>query len=142
MSDTYHIGEVASRVGLSLRTVRAYDETGLVRPSGRTEGGFRLYSEADGRRLLLIRALTPVDLSAEEMVEVLDLRDRLRRGQPSDGDTARLSALIVVAEQRLKIRRERLIAAELAVEALRAAVPEALPSAVPEEPAPAAGSAR
>ena len=51
------IGEVAERVGLSLRSVRYYEEIGLVEPSDRTEGGFRLYSEEDVRRLLLVKRI-------------------------------------------------------------------------------------
>lgn len=47
------IGEVADRTGLSLRTLRYYEEVGQVRPSTRTSGGFRLYSETDVARLLL-----------------------------------------------------------------------------------------
>ena len=50
------IGEVAARLGLSLRSVRYYEEEGLVEASGRTPGGFRLYSELDVQRLLLIMA--------------------------------------------------------------------------------------
>ena len=37
-----HIGEVAERTGLSLRTIRHYDEVGLLPALGRTDGGFRL----------------------------------------------------------------------------------------------------
>ena len=52
-----HIGEVAERTSLSLRTLRHYDEIGLVIPSGRTEGGFRLYAEDDVARLMLVRRM-------------------------------------------------------------------------------------
>ena len=64
---TYHIGEVASRAGLSLRTVRYWESIGLVTPSGRTEGGFRLYTEQDVQRLLVVRALRPTGLTPEEI---------------------------------------------------------------------------
>jgi len=50
-ADTMQIGEVADRTQLSLRTIRHYDEVGLVPPSARSEGGFRLYTEADVERL-------------------------------------------------------------------------------------------
>ncbi|WP_309476712.1 MerR family transcriptional regulator [Arthrobacter sp. ISL-95] len=50
-----HIGELAHRTALSLRTIRHYDRVGLLHPSARTEGGFRVYSEEDYERLLLIR---------------------------------------------------------------------------------------
>lgn len=70
------IGEVTDRVGLSLRTVRYYEEVGLVAPSARSEGGFRLYSEADVQRLLLIKSMKPFDLKLEEMGALLELLDR------------------------------------------------------------------
>jgi MerR family transcriptional regulator, copper efflux regulator len=125
---TYHIGEVASRVALSLRTVRYYESIGLVKPSGRTDGGFRLYTERDVQRLLLVRALKPTDLTPEELLELLDLRDRLIADQDSSvaggaGRQARLHELLERGAQRIKLHRERLVAAELAVELIRATTP-------------------
>ncbi len=73
----HQIGEVAERVGLSLRTIRYYEEVGLVMPSGRTEGGFRLYTETDIERLMLIKALKPVGMSLESMQDLLVLSDRI-----------------------------------------------------------------
>ena len=68
-----HIGAVAVRTELSLRTLRHYDEIGLVNPSERSEGGFRLYSEADVERILLIRRMKPLDFTPEQMRELLDV---------------------------------------------------------------------
>ncbi len=68
---TMHIGELAERTGLSLRTIRHYDEIGLLKPSGRTEGGFRLYTEPDLERLLLIRRMKPLGFALEDMIELL-----------------------------------------------------------------------
>lgn len=67
------IGEVAEQVGLSLRTVRYYEEVGLVTPSSRTEGGFRLYSAADVSRLALVKRMKPLGLTLEEMGELVGL---------------------------------------------------------------------
>jgi DNA-binding transcriptional MerR regulator len=67
------IGEVADRVGLSLRTVRYYEEVGLVAPSARSDGGFRLYSDDDVERLLLIKRMKPLGLTLEEMGELAGL---------------------------------------------------------------------
>lgn len=53
------IGEVAERTGLSLRTIRHYDECGLVVPSERSQGGFRMYVEGDIARLLVIKCRLP-----------------------------------------------------------------------------------
>ena len=72
-----HIGRVAQIVGLSLRTIRYYEEIGLVTPSGRTAGGFRLYCEQDIDRLLLIKRMKPLGYPLEEMVRLLELVDAL-----------------------------------------------------------------
>ncbi|MEO6988535.1 MAG: MerR family transcriptional regulator [Aquihabitans sp.] len=71
------IGEVAETVGLSQRTIRHWDEVDLVPPSGRSAGGFRLYTEADIERLRLVKSLKPLDLSLEEIRELLSIRDQL-----------------------------------------------------------------
>lgn len=81
----HQIGEVAERVGLSLRTIRYYEEMGLVSPEKRTEGGFRLYSENEIERLELIKHMKPLGFTVHEMCELLDSRDAL--GMP-DTDEA------------------------------------------------------
>lgn len=60
-------GEVAERTGLSLRTVRYYDEMGVAEPSARSEAGYRLYSEADVARLELLKRMKSFGLSLDEM---------------------------------------------------------------------------
>ena len=80
MADTtgmMHIGELAERSGLSLRTLRHYDEIGLVSASGRTDGGFRLYTEEDFDRLILIRRMKPLGFSLDQMSELLQVIDAL-----------------------------------------------------------------
>jgi MerR family transcriptional regulator, copper efflux regulator len=72
-----HIGRVAEIVGLSLRTIRHYEEMGLVTPSGRTAGGFRLYCAEDVDRLFLIKRMKPLGCPLEEMARLLKLVDAL-----------------------------------------------------------------
>ncbi len=79
------IGEVAERTGLSLRTIRYYEELGLVAPSGRTAGGFRLYDDSDVARLLLIRRMKPLGFSLDEMRDVLAVLDGLDSAGPDGG---------------------------------------------------------
>ncbi|OXM72276.1 MULTISPECIES: MerR family transcriptional regulator [Amycolatopsis] len=67
------IGEVAERCGLSLRTIRHYEEVGLVRPDTRSRGGFRLYTAADLRRLRLIRQMKVLGFRLDEMRDLLSL---------------------------------------------------------------------
>jgi MerR family transcriptional regulator, copper efflux regulator len=80
------IGDVARRVGLSLRTVRYYEEIGLIAPSARSDGGFRLYSDADVDRLLLLKPMKALSLSLDEIRELAALMDRGARaaGLPED----------------------------------------------------------
>ncbi len=74
------IGEVATRTELSLRTIRHYEETGLVVPSARSRGGFRLYTETDVARLMVVRRMKPLGFTLDQMRDLLDATDRL------DGD--------------------------------------------------------
>ncbi|MEZ5263389.1 MAG: MerR family transcriptional regulator [Acidimicrobiales bacterium] len=63
---TFQIGEVATRVGLSQRTIRHYDDLGIIKPSARTAGGFRLYTESDVQRFLLIKPFKSLGVGLEE----------------------------------------------------------------------------
>lgn len=72
------IGEVAEATGLSIRTLRHYDELGLVVPSGHTAGGFRLYTDADVERLLLVRRMKPLGFSLERMRQFIEAINVLR----------------------------------------------------------------
>jgi DNA-binding transcriptional MerR regulator len=78
------IGEVAARTELSLRTIRHYEETGLVIPSARSQGGFRLYTETDVARLMVIRRMKPLGFTLEQMRDLLDATDRLDSGDALD----------------------------------------------------------
>ncbi|MFE9361365.1 MerR family transcriptional regulator [Streptomyces sp. NPDC006978] len=78
------IGEIAARTELSLRTIRHYEETGLVIPSARSQGGFRLYTETDVARLVVIRRMKPLGFTLEQMRDLLDATDRLDGGDALD----------------------------------------------------------
>lgn len=109
------IGEVAERTGLSLRTIRYYGEVGLAAPSMRSPGGFRLYSEADVERLLLIKRMKPLDFSLEEMTDLLQIMDALAEpGRRRDRAQLRerLAMYQDAAEARCAALREQLETAE------------------------------
>jgi MerR family transcriptional regulator, copper efflux regulator len=76
-----HIGDLAEATGLSLRTIRHYDEIGLLPASTRTDGGFRVYTQSDLERLLVIRSMKPLGFTLEEMAELLDVVDTLADGR-------------------------------------------------------------
>jgi DNA-binding transcriptional MerR regulator len=112
------IGEVAERTGLSLRTIRHYEEVGLVIPSARSKGGFRLYTEADVERLMVIRRMKPLDFSLEEMRDLLEITDRIAdtdkppTGEEKERLRERLDSYRKVADARCETLRAQLMAAE------------------------------
>ncbi len=75
------IGEVARKADVSVRTVRYYEELGLLQPSGWTSGGMRLYSEADVVRLRFIRRLRGLSLNLKEIKLALGLEQPPRSRQ-------------------------------------------------------------
>ncbi|MEU4295119.1 MerR family transcriptional regulator [Kribbella sp. NPDC026596] len=111
MGEHMQIGEVAERTKLSLRTIRHYEEVGLVPPSARSKGGFRLYAESDVQRLLLIRKMKPLGFTLEEMADLLNLLDHLAAEHPGESRAALLDRLTMYREaagQRITALREQL----------------------------------
>lgn len=109
------IGEVAERTSLSLRTIRYYEEVGLVPPSARSQGGFRLYTEGDVDRLLLVKRMKPLDFSLDEMRDLLESLDAIAAA-PAPAERAslvdRLAMYRELAEQRIETLRSQLDAAQ------------------------------
>ncbi|OBZ14344.1 MerR family transcriptional regulator [Bacillus sp. FJAT-27264] len=68
---TFSIGEVAKMIGSKVRTIRYYDEIGLVKPSTHTEGRHRLYTMEDIRRLELTTTLRYLDFGIEDISQLL-----------------------------------------------------------------------
>ena len=119
MSDQHmQIGEVSERTGLSLRTIRYYEEVGLVPPSARSKGGFRLYTDTDVERLQLVRQMKPLDFSLEDMRDLLSVVDSLDADDgvdtPGSRETLidRLAMYHEAALQRIDALRDQLNVAE------------------------------
>jgi len=101
---TLHIGDMVEATGLSHRTIRHYDEVGLLPASTRSEGGFRVYTESDLQRMLVIRSMKPLGFTLEEMGELLDTVDKLA-AEPAN-ETARVK--LTEYTQRAIIKRDKL----------------------------------
>ncbi|TFV62567.1 UNVERIFIED_ORG: MerR family transcriptional regulator [Bacillus sp. AZ43] len=106
------IGQVAERTGLSLRTIRFYEESGLVPPTGRTAGGFRLYGEDAVARLEVIKRMKPLGFSLEEMHELLALLDDLAAAPGDAVLVDRLRMFHEAATARVHALAEQLAVAE------------------------------
>lgn len=110
--DRMQIGEVAERTQLSLRTIRYYEEVGLVVPSARSQGGFRLYIEPDVQRLLLIKRMKPLGFQLGEMRDLLAILDPGPAEPAVDGAAERLAEFAGNAQEACAELRERLRAGE------------------------------
>ncbi|HEY7976110.1 MAG TPA: MerR family transcriptional regulator [Ktedonobacterales bacterium] len=114
------IDEVARRTNLTKRTLRYYEELGLLEPAQRSDGNYRLYSESDVRTLEHIKAMR--DLLGLELKEIRELvaaeleRERIREQWQADSNPEwRLSALDDVervARRELELLEERLAGLE------------------------------
>ncbi|WP_020661868.1 MerR family transcriptional regulator [Amycolatopsis benzoatilytica] len=94
------IGEVARRSGVSTRMLRHYDTLGLVRPTGRTVGGYREYSAADIRRIFHVESLRSLGMSLRQIGRALE--------DPAFVPAELVGDLIRRTEDRLKREQELL----------------------------------
>jgi MerR family transcriptional regulator, repressor of the yfmOP operon len=114
---TYRIGEVADRAGVTTRTIRYYEQLGLLGPEPeRSKGAHRLYGDADVARLVeLVRLKDLLGLSLEELVALADtgqaraaLRDRWE-GTTSDEERVRIvDQATPLVERQLELVRGRI----------------------------------
>jgi MerR family transcriptional regulator, repressor of the yfmOP operon len=114
---TLQIGEVAERTGVTQRTLRFYEEKGLLQPPSRMDGGFRLYSEDDVRRVEQIKRLQKLLgftlAEIKEMLEAEEVREEIReerRQQPDVGidvKRAQVLTLVEVTERQYELIRQK-----------------------------------
>lgn len=73
-----YIGELAKQAGVPAKTIRYYEDVGLLRKPPRSDGGYRLYPEETTGRLVFIKKAQSLGLRLEDIKEILDLADRGR----------------------------------------------------------------
>ena len=76
MARRFFIGDVANRFGLNPRTIRYYESIGLLPRAGRTEGGYRVYSDEFIDRLEFILKAKTFGLTLEEIKQIISLHDK------------------------------------------------------------------
>jgi DNA-binding transcriptional MerR regulator len=112
----YRIGEVAERAGVTTRTIRYYEELGLLRKAGeRAKGAHRLYAESDVTRLQeLLRLRDLLGLRLDELVELAEaeearaaLRDQWAESATDDERARIVAVAISIAERQLELVRAR-----------------------------------
>lgn len=70
------IGSIAKESGVPIKTIRYYEELGLLQAIGRTEGGYRLFDASVFERLSFIKRAQSLGLTLAEIKEFLDVHDR------------------------------------------------------------------
>ena len=75
MSDSLKIGELAKRTGSPVETIRYYEREGLLPEPARSEGNYRVYADTDLERLQFIRHCRSLDMTLEEIRNLLRFRD-------------------------------------------------------------------
>ena len=74
-----NIGTAARASGIPAKTIRYYEEIGLIQPAERSDGNYRVYDEHEVQTLRFIRRARSLGFSVDEVAELLDLwRDRSR----------------------------------------------------------------
>src|SRR5689334_19913486 len=71
----YRVSDFAEKAGVTVRTLHHYDRLGLLKPSGRTEAGYRLYGDRDFARLQQIVTLKFIGLPLRQIKDLLDRDD-------------------------------------------------------------------
>jgi DNA-binding transcriptional MerR regulator len=72
----FQIKELSVRTGVPAKTIRYYEEIGLLPPSRRADNGFRLYDDTDVERLRFIGRARALDFALDEIAEILAFRER------------------------------------------------------------------
>ena len=118
----YRIGQLAREFGLSRSTLLYYDRIGLLRPSGRSEAGYRLYAETDRQRLEAICCYRQAGLTLEDIERLL--------ASPEDDNTLVLQRRLteIGTEIRALQLKQRLLAGML-----KAAAGGEVPAAVDKQ---------
>jgi DNA-binding transcriptional MerR regulator len=114
----YRIGEVAERAGVSTRTLRYYQEVGLLDPAGASSGGNRRYSDGDVARLERILELRNVmGFDLERIRDILHAEDRLAsmREEVRRGISRKRHREIIAEAVAINQRLREQVAAKMAV---------------------------
>ncbi len=72
----FQIKELSVRTGVPAKTIRYYEEIGLLPPSRRADNGFRVYDDTDAERLRFIGRARALDFALDEIAEILAFRER------------------------------------------------------------------
>lgn len=101
----YKIDEVTKQTGLTKRTLRYYEEIGLIHPPERSEGNIRLYTDEDVARIKkIVEAKEVLGITLQEMQHFLSLKERMeqRRNSENPLDRERIQEIKNMLEEQVQ----------------------------------------
>lgn len=98
--ETFFIGELADRTGVSRDTIRYYESAGVLPPAARLASGYRLYGPDDVERISFVGQAQAIGLTLVEIAETLDIVDKGR--EPCEHVRGRLSARLEETRERIR----------------------------------------
>jgi DNA-binding transcriptional MerR regulator len=111
-SETYTTGDMARLSNNTLRTVRFYEEAGILTPIGRTDGGHRVFERTQLDRLLLVTDMREAGFSLEQIRELLETKQRAASGGAA-AQAAVASLKAHIQDLRVKVEVLTRLAADL-----------------------------
>ncbi|MEE2022993.1 Zn(2+)-responsive transcriptional regulator [Alkalimonas mucilaginosa] len=99
------IGELVKRHGVSVDTIRFYEKQQLLKPSARSDAGYRLYREADSQRLNFILRAKAVGFSLQQVRELLQIEDNKAEWHCADVKDKVQQKMLEIEQQMLELKQ-------------------------------------
>jgi len=103
----FQIGELAKRCGVTADTLRFYEKNALIAPAGRSESGYRLYSDENQKQVSFILKAKELGLSLEEIKELLEIKLEATEHSCAEVKAITTAKLIVIDEKINELGRIR-----------------------------------
>lgn len=102
--ELFTTGDMARITNTTLRTVRFYEEAGILRPARRTEGGHRLFVREELERLRLVSDMREAGLSLDDIRSLLEMQTKARTGgEAARAATASLKEILGSLRSKLEV---------------------------------------
>ncbi len=103
----FQIGELAKRCGVTTDTLRFYEKNQLIQPAGRSDSGYRLYSEDNQQQVRFILKAKALGLSLDEIKELLDIKLEATEHSCAEVKAITSAKLAVIDEKIAELHRIR-----------------------------------
>ena len=103
----FQIGELAKRCGVTTDTLRFYEKNKLIAPAGRSDSGYRIYSEENQKQVSFILKAKELGLSLDEIRELLEIKLEATEHSCAEVKAITTAKLVVIDEKIKELGRIR-----------------------------------